>query len=61
MITAFLDMYVLLEAEKEVSLRTGNKFLELFTVPRNRRAALASIIVMFMQQCKHLELLHMFI
>ena len=43
-------MYVLLEAEKEVSSRTGNKFLELFRVPRNRRAAVASIIVMFMQQ-----------
>ena len=27
-----------------------NRFLELFTVPRNRRAALGSIIVMFMQQ-----------
>ncbi|KAM5545339.1 hypothetical protein V8D89_000952 [Ganoderma adspersum] len=43
-------MYVLLEAEKEVSARTRNKFIELFTVPRNRRAAVASAIVMFMQQ-----------
>ena len=43
-------MHVLLEAEKEVNSRTGNKFLELFTVPRNRRATLASAIVMFMQQ-----------
>ncbi|KAI1783044.1 hypothetical protein LXA43DRAFT_977304 [Ganoderma leucocontextum] len=43
-------MHVLLEAEKEVSARTRNKFLELFRLPRNRRATLASAIVMFMQQ-----------
>lgn len=42
-------IHVLLEAEKEIS-QGHNKFLELFTVPRNRRAALASFIVMFMQQ-----------
>ncbi|KZT29044.1 hypothetical protein NEOLEDRAFT_1057552 [Neolentinus lepideus HHB14362 ss-1] len=46
------DMYyihVLLEAEKEVE--TGRfRYLELFSVARNRRAALASWIVMFMQQ-----------
>ncbi|KAH9934522.1 uncharacterized protein BXZ73DRAFT_89586 [Epithele typhae] len=43
-------IHVLLEAEKEADRRTRNKFLELFTVPRNRRATLASGIVMFMQQ-----------
>ncbi|KAK7455856.1 hypothetical protein VKT23_010893 [Stygiomarasmius scandens] len=42
-------MYILLEAEKEIS-KNRNRFLELFTVPRNRRATLASFIVMFMQQ-----------
>ncbi|TFK86319.1 hypothetical protein K466DRAFT_156742 [Polyporus arcularius HHB13444] len=43
-------IHVLLKAEKEASDKTPNKFLELFTVPRNRRATLASSIVMFMQQ-----------
>ncbi|THV06802.1 hypothetical protein K435DRAFT_644602 [Dendrothele bispora CBS 962.96] len=42
-------IHVLLEAEKGISA-DRNRFLELFTVPRNRRAALASFIVMFMQQ-----------
>lgn len=42
-------IHVLLEAEESVS-RGRNRYLELFTVPRNRRAALASFIVMFMQQ-----------
>ena len=42
------DIHVLLELEKEASTKTSNKFLELFTVPRNRRATLASSIVMFM-------------
>lgn len=43
------DIHVQLEAEREVF--TGrNRFLELFTVPRNRRAAIGSLIVMFMQQ-----------
>lgn len=42
-----VDMHVLLEAEKEFD-RQGSKFLELFTIPRNRRATLASSIVMFM-------------
>ncbi|KAH8107850.1 MFS sugar transporter [Cristinia sonorae] len=42
-------IHTLLETEKEIS--TGrNKLTELFTVPRNRRAALASGIVMFLQQ-----------
>jgi len=39
----------LLEAEKDI-IRGRNRYLELFTVPRNRRAAQASLIVMFMQQ-----------
>ncbi|KAK7472875.1 hypothetical protein VKT23_000983 [Stygiomarasmius scandens] len=42
-------IHVLLEAEKGISANR-NRFLELFTVPRNRRATLASFIVMFMQQ-----------
>ncbi|OJT05084.1 Major myo-inositol transporter IolT [Trametes pubescens] len=42
-------IHVLLETEREI--QTGRSlFLELFTVPRNRRATLASTIVMFMQQ-----------
>jgi len=51
-IQAARDLYyihTLLEAEKEIS-EGRNRFIELFTVPRNRRAALASFIVMFMQQ-----------
>ncbi|RPD60525.1 hypothetical protein L226DRAFT_387707 [Lentinus tigrinus ALCF2SS1-7] len=43
-------IHVLLEAEKEVNKKTRNKFFELFTVPRNRRAAQASSLLMFMQQ-----------
>ncbi|RPD60523.1 hypothetical protein L226DRAFT_570024 [Lentinus tigrinus ALCF2SS1-7] len=43
-------IHVLLEAEREVNKRAPNRFLELFTVPRNRRATLASSILMFMQQ-----------
>jgi Sugar (and other) transporter len=43
------DIHVLLEEEKLVT-RNRNLALELFTVPRNRRAALASFIVMYMQQ-----------
>ncbi|KAH8995274.1 MFS sugar transporter [Lactarius hatsudake] len=42
-------IYVLLEAEKELT-RGRNRYLELFTIPRNRRAALGSFIVLFMQQ-----------
>ena len=41
-------IHVLLEAEE--SINRGHRFVELFTIPRNRRAALASFIVMFMQQ-----------
>ncbi|KAH9961498.1 hypothetical protein BC827DRAFT_1131587 [Russula dissimulans] len=51
-VQAARDLYyihVLLEAEKELT-RGRNRYLELFTVPRNRRAALASFTVMFMQQ-----------
>jgi sugar porter (SP) family MFS transporter len=51
-VQAARDLYyihVLLEAEKELS-RGRNRYLELFTIPRNRRATLASFIVMFMQQ-----------
>ncbi|KAI0037114.1 hypothetical protein K488DRAFT_81345 [Vararia minispora EC-137] len=51
-IQAARDLYyihVFVEAEKEID--TGhNRFFELFTVPRNRRATVASLIVMFMQQ-----------
>ncbi|KAJ5095032.1 Major facilitator superfamily domain general substrate transporter [Penicillium argentinense] len=51
-IQAARDMYymhTLLEAENSMKLGQ-NKLLELITVPRNRRAMLASEIVMFMQQ-----------
>ncbi|EMD37517.1 hypothetical protein CERSUDRAFT_114155 [Gelatoporia subvermispora B] len=51
-VQAARDLYyihVLLEAEAEV-MSGRNRFLELFTIPRNRRATLASLIVMFMQQ-----------
>ncbi|KAN0116412.1 major facilitator superfamily [Russula decolorans] len=51
-VQAARDLYyihVLLEAEAELS-RGRNRYLELFTIPRNRRATLASFIVMFMQQ-----------
>ena len=43
------DIHVLLEAAESIS-RGRNRYLELFTIPRNRRASLASFIVMFMQQ-----------
>ncbi|MBZ6373504.1 MAG: MFS transporter [Kocuria palustris] len=42
-------MHTLLEAENSIKLGR-NKLLELIKVPRNRRAMLASQIVMFMQQ-----------
>ncbi|KAJ7616321.1 hypothetical protein DFH06DRAFT_1365471 [Mycena polygramma] len=41
---------LLLEQEEALKQHHGNRFLELFTIPRNRRATLASFIVMFMQQ-----------
>ena len=46
-------MNTLLEAEKEVQSNQGNPLLELVKIPRNRRAMLASEIVMFMQQVRH--------
>ncbi|KZO92569.1 hypothetical protein CALVIDRAFT_487233 [Calocera viscosa TUFC12733] len=42
-------MNALLEAEAEMQ-RGHNLFAELFTIPRNRRATMASGLVMFMQQ-----------
>ena len=51
------DIHVLLQAEEQVNKSTRNKFFELFTVPRNRRATLASSIVMFMQVSIHVQLL----
>ena len=42
-------IYTLLEAEKQMDIGKS-KVLELITVPRNRRALIASEIVMFMQQ-----------
>jgi hypothetical protein len=46
-LTNHKDIHVLLDAEKELS-HGRNRYLELFTIPRNRRATLASFIVMFM-------------
>lgn len=43
-------MAELLKTEQQLS-KGRNKLLELFTVPRNRRAMVASEIVMFMQVC----------
>ena len=43
----YADIHVLLETEKSIQ-RDRKPFFELFTVPRNRRATLASFIVMFM-------------
>lgn len=51
-VQAARDLYyihVLLETEKELT-RGRNRYVELFTIPRNRRAALGSFVVMFMQQ-----------
>lgn len=45
-------MHTLLEAEREVEANQGNKLLELVKIPRNRRALVASEIVMFMQQVR---------
>src|SRR5260221_1835543 len=46
------DLYYIhvLLTEEEAVIRNRNLFLELFTVPRNRRARLASFIVLFIQQ-----------
>ena len=46
-------MHTLLEAEREVEADQGNPLLELVKVPRNRRAMIASEIVMVMQQVSH--------
>ncbi|KAI1430662.1 hypothetical protein GGR50DRAFT_698783 [Xylaria sp. CBS 124048] len=43
-------MDALLQVEKETMQTEQNKFLEIFTIRRNRNAALASEIVMYMQQ-----------
>lgn len=46
-------MHAQLEVEATLVKRTSNylkRFTELFTVPRNRRATLASFIVMMFQQ-----------
>ncbi|QRV82699.1 Sugar (and other) transporter [Ceratobasidium sp. AG-Ba] len=43
-------IHTLLEAEEDVKKNSGFRITELFTVPRNRRAALGSFVVMFMQQ-----------
>ena len=43
-------MHVLLEAESEIRTKSRSLLLELVRVPRNRRALVASEIVMFMQQ-----------
>ena len=43
-------MHTLLEAEKESMILGSSQIVEMFTVPRNRRAMQASEIVMFMQQ-----------
>ncbi|TAQ84696.1 hypothetical protein B7494_g6970 [Chlorociboria aeruginascens] len=43
-------MHTLLEAEKEAMSMGRSKVVEMFTIPRNRRAMQASEIVMFMQQ-----------
>lgn len=48
---AACDLYLIHESvREEADFQRGNAFSELFTVARNRRAALASFIVMFMQQ-----------
>lgn len=43
-------MHTLLEAEEELKANKKYIALELITVPRNRRALIASEVVMFMQQ-----------
>ena len=45
-------MHTLLEAEEKLKSNRKNLALELITVPRNRRALIASEIVMFMQQVR---------
>jgi MFS family permease len=52
-------MYTLLEAEADMMHMGRNKLLDLVTVPRNRRALVASAIVMFMQQVGFNTSLHL--
>ncbi|KAI8584426.1 hypothetical protein K450DRAFT_267769 [Umbelopsis ramanniana AG] len=48
---AAADLYLIHESvQEEAAFQRGNPLAELFTVARNRRAALASFIVMFLQQ-----------
>lgn len=42
-------IHVLLDAEREVQQKR-NRYIEIFTIPRNRRALQASFIVMILQQ-----------
>lgn len=52
-IQAARDLFLihhLLDGEEIVKSQIGNKFFELWTKPRNRRALVASLIVMFLQQ-----------
>lgn len=44
-------MHTLLEAETDV-MHGRNKFIEIIAVPRNRRAMIASELVMFLQQVR---------
>lgn len=43
-------IHVLLQEEEAIVASAGNRWVELFTLPRVRRATLASTIVMFGQQ-----------
>ncbi|KAI9282156.1 hypothetical protein BC943DRAFT_329278 [Umbelopsis sp. AD052] len=48
---AAADLYLIHQSvQEEAAFQRGNPLAELFTVARNRRAALASFIVMFLQQ-----------
>lgn len=46
-------MHTLLEIEKNDIVKGNNIIKEMVSIPRNRRAMLASEIVMFMQQVSH--------
>jgi len=48
-IQALIYIHILLDAEKRISV-CRNRLAEVFTIPRNRRALQASLIVMIMQQ-----------
>ena len=53
-------MHTLLEAENGMKLGQ-NKLLEMITVPRNRRALVASELVMFLQQvCSQFYMIYIF-